>query len=60
MAILINIWSAGLGEESYALSSWLDVPTLLLVWINENCYAMTFGGDYGYKEGYNSYCKIVR
>jgi hypothetical protein len=27
---------------------------------NENCYAMTFGGDYGYKVGYNYYCKSVR
>ncbi len=27
---------------------------------NEKCYAMTFGGDYGYKEGFNYYCKSVR
>ncbi len=29
-------------------------------WLYENCYAMTFGGYYGYKEGYNCHCKSVR
>jgi hypothetical protein len=33
---------------------------LFAYWYNENFCFMNFGGDYGYKEGYNYYCKSVR
>ncbi len=35
-----------------------DIRTVISYY--ENCYTMTFGGDYGYKKQYNYYCKSAR